>query len=81
MTPFAHKIYIATLVSIVVICTGLLFFYGGSYYGTSLEERFYHQDHKLLKPSGIYGHGLGIVGTLLIIIGVFGYIIRKKNEA
>lgn len=80
MTPFAHKIYIATLVSIVVLCTGLLFFYGGSYYGTSLEERFYHQDHKLLKPSGIYGHGLGIVGTLLIIIGVFGYIIRKKMK-
>ena len=43
---------------------------GVPYYMTSIEERFYHPDHDYFKPSGLFGHGLGIVGTLLILIGV-----------
>jgi len=34
--------------------------------------------HSWFKPSGIYGHGLGIIGTLLILFGVFLYIARKR---
>jgi hypothetical protein len=81
MSPVAHKIYISTLAAIIIICTAFLIFYGASYYSTSLEERFYHPAHTQLKPSGIYGHGLGIVGTLLILIGVFGYMIRKRKKS
>ncbi len=43
-----------------------------------MEERFYHDDHQSLKPSGLYGHGFGIIGTLMILIGVFGYMSRKR---
>jgi hypothetical protein len=78
MSPLAHRIYIGSLVFIVVAFTVYLFYQGGDYYNTSLEERFYHADHKNLKPSGMMGHGLGIVGTLLILIGVFGYMARKR---
>jgi hypothetical protein len=78
MTALAHKIYISTLVTIVLVVTILLFYHGVSYYSTSLEERFYHPKHDYFKPSGIYGHGLGIVGTLLIIIGVSIYILKKR---
>ena len=78
MSPIAHKIYISTLVIIVVLVTIYLIMNGSTYYTTSLEERFYHPEHNHLKPSGIYGHGLGIIGTLLIIIGVFGYMARKR---
>lgn len=78
MSPLKHRIYITTLSSIVVIVAVVLFFRGFVYYSTSLEERFYHPDHGLLKPSGLVGHGLGIVGTLLIFIGVFMYIVRKR---
>lgn len=78
MTRTTHAIYITTLVSIVVLTTIYLSVYGWSYYVTSLEERFYHNNHTLLKPNGLYGHGLGIIGTLLILIGVFGYMIRKR---
>ncbi len=78
MSQNAHRIYIFTLIGIVVVVTIYLFSRGVSYYDTSLEERFYHPDHALLKPSGIMGHGLGIIGTLLILIGVFGYIARKR---
>ncbi|MEK7255481.1 MAG: hypothetical protein AAB316_12095 [Bacteroidota bacterium] len=80
MSQRAHKIYVATLASIVVIVFFYLLYQGLSYYGTSHEERFYHDEHKWLKPSGPFGHGLGIVGTLLIIIGVFGYMAKKKNR-
>lgn len=78
MSKVAHRIYIGSLVSIVVLVSIYLFYAGISYYSTSIEERFYHPGHEYFKPSGIFGHGLGIVGTLLIVIGVFGYIARKR---
>lgn len=81
MTQAAHRIYVTTLASIVVLAAIIFVYQGFSYYGTSLEERFYHPQHDWFKPSGIYGHGLGIVGSLLIIIGVFSYIIRKRSKA
>jgi hypothetical protein len=80
MSPLVHRIYISTLVSIVVFTTLYLAYAGFSYYFTSLEERFYHPDHAYFKPSGLFGHGLGIIGTLLILIGVFGYIARKRYQ-
>ena len=80
MSPLGHRIYVSTLVSIVLLTAGFLFYKGLPYYLTSLEERFYHPDHDWFKPSGIFGHGLGIVGTLLILLGVFGYIARKKYK-
>ncbi|MCF8274411.1 MAG: hypothetical protein K9I95_11320 [Flavobacteriaceae bacterium] len=66
------------MVAIIVIATAYLAYIGYTYYNTPLEERFYHSQHKWFKPSGIYGHGLGIVGTLLILIGVTLYIARKR---
>lgn len=78
MTQSAHRLYIGTLTTIVVLTFFFLLVKGIPYYSTPLEERFYHPDHNLFKPSGILGHGLGIIGTLLIIIGVFGYRARKK---
>ncbi len=80
MSPLIHRLYISTLTVIVLIVTFYLAFNGFQYYNTPLEERFYHPEHDAFKPSGIFGHGLGIVGTLLIVIGVFGYIARKRYQ-
>jgi hypothetical protein len=66
---------------IVVLTAVFLFYKGVPYYSTPVEERFYHPDHNWFKPSGVFGHGLGIVGTLLILIGVFGYMARKKYRS
>ena len=63
---------------IIVITTIYLIYTGYSYYNTALEERFYHPHHDWFKPSGAYGHGLGIVGTLMILFGVSIYIARKR---
>ena len=78
MSQLAHRIYISTLVSLVAITAIFLAYKGIPYYSTSLEERFYHPDHDYFKPSGLFGHPLGIVGTLLILIGVASYIARKR---
>ena len=80
MNKHLHTAYIFLMVSITVIISVYLFYIGLSYYTTSLEERFYHTDHQFLKPNGLYGHGLGIIGTLLILIGVFGYMARKRMK-
>ena len=73
-----HKIFVSLLAGIVFITFIALAFNGISYYRMSIEERFYHPGHTLLKPSGILGHGLGIIGSLCIIIGVFTYMARKR---
>lgn len=73
-----HLIYQSILVLIVVIVSLWLAIHGYDYYQTPLEERFYHPEHEWFKASGLFGHGLGVIGTLLICIGVFGYIPAKK---
>lgn len=81
MSKTAHIIYITSMVIIVVIVSLLFVYIGTSYYSTSLEERFYHSAHKLLKPSGILGHGIGIGGSLFMIVGILSYMLRKRLRA
>ncbi len=69
------------MAAIVIGVTLSLIYFGTSYFNTSLEERFYHQDHKMFKPSGPIGHGIGIAGSLCMFIGVSLYMIRKRVRA
>ncbi len=78
MSKTVHKIYVYSLGLIVVISTIFLINYGYTYYSAPLTERFFNPLHKLLKPSGFIGHGLGIIGSLMILIGVVGYMMRKR---
>jgi hypothetical protein len=73
-----HRIYIGILILIVLLTTFYLAFEGYSYYSLSLENRFFHPDHQTLKPSGIIGHGFGIIGSLMMLIGVSTYMLRKR---
>jgi hypothetical protein len=66
------------MVTIIILVTVYCIYTGYSYYETPLEERFYHPRHTWFKPSGAYGHGLGIIGTLMILVGVSIYIARKR---
>jgi hypothetical protein len=81
MSRTAHIIYLALLSVIVVITLILPLYSGFSFYNTSLEERPFHVDYQSLKPSGIIGHGLGIIGSLFMIIGVSAYMIRKRMRS
>ncbi|HJW29822.1 MAG TPA: hypothetical protein VJ508_11355 [Saprospiraceae bacterium] len=80
MSGILHRVYISVMVGIGFLLLVWLTYYGYSYYAASQEERPFHHDHAMLKPSGPIGHGLGILGTLLILIGVFSYIGRKKQK-
>ena len=73
-----HKVFIALMVIVTVAVTVYLSYTGYEYYNLPLEERFYHPRHDWFKPSGEFGHGLGIVGTLMILFGVVIYIARKR---
>ncbi len=51
---------------------------GLDYYRLPLWDKPYAPDHELFKPSGFVGHGLGILGSLMMIIGVSMYSLRKR---
>ena len=78
MSNFLHKLYIFTLVLIVIVCTIYLSITGYDYYSLALEERFYYPHYDWFKPAGVFGHGIGILGTLMILFGVVIYIARKR---
>ncbi|MBP6312302.1 MAG: hypothetical protein KA408_08555 [Flavobacteriales bacterium] len=66
------------MAAIVLVVTAYLTYVGYTYYQLPLEERFYHPEHNWFKPSGAYGHGIGILGTFMILFGVTIYIARKR---
>jgi hypothetical protein len=78
MNKTAHRIYLLVLSLIVILALVAIIYKGYAYYRISLEERFFHPDHILLKPSGIWGHGMGIIGSIFMILGVFMYMARKR---
>lgn len=80
MNKTFHRIYIGLFFLIVISVTILLAINGYSYYTTSIEERFFHPQHNLIKPSGSWGHGFGIIGSLMMILGVSIYMIRKRSR-
>lgn len=73
-----HQIVILSLVIIVAITVSVLLYIGFDYYSIPLEERHFHPLNQSFKASGIVGHGLGIIGTFLIVFGVFSYMFRKR---
>jgi len=77
MNRYLH-IALITFYSIVTLAAlAVLIYIGRSYYSLPIEERFFHPMYEMLKPSGYLGHGFGIIGTLLILIGLFSYMARK----
>lgn len=73
-----HRIYIGLLISIALLTTSYLAYQGYSYYLLGIEDRFFNPDHQALKSSGIWGHGFGIIGSLMMIVGVSIYMLRKR---
>jgi hypothetical protein len=81
MSRTAHRIFLSILVAIVFITLVLLIYRGLPYYKLSLEERVYHSEHNALKPSGTLGHGIGIAGSLFMIVGMASYMARKRYRS
>ena len=78
MQKTIHRLFLGLMVLVVGFAFIFLLINGMEYYRTGLEERAFSPDHDTLKPSGFTGHGLGIFGSLLIVIGVTSYMARKR---
>jgi len=78
VTKAVHKVYIGTMAAITIAITLYLAIVGFEYYATPQEDRFYLDSHDWFKPSGLFGQGLGVIGTFLILFGVVIYILRKR---
>jgi hypothetical protein len=78
MSKLVHRIYIFTLVAVTVVVFFAIYIYGIDYYSTGISERHFHEKNELLKPTGLIGHGMGIAGSILMVVGVFGYMARKR---
>lgn len=69
---------ILSAVVIVAMAVWVLVDLGGwSYYGTPLRVRGYAPPHRVLKPTGVVGHPLGVIGLLMMTVPVL-YVIRKR---
>ncbi|HEX9251061.1 MAG TPA: hypothetical protein VF870_02410, partial [Ignavibacteriaceae bacterium] len=80
MNKKLHLIYVGSFFVVGVAVLVLLAINGYQYYSTPIEERFFNPSHAALKPSGNWGHGFGIIGTLMMIFGVAIYMIRKRSR-
>jgi hypothetical protein len=78
MSKRAHQIYITFFFTAAIIVTFYFAIKGFSYYTAPINMRFWNPDHNSLKPSGFIGHGTGIIGSLMMIVGVSFYMIRKR---
>lgn len=77
------KLFFKTF-TILAYAAGLAFaaavaYYGRSYYTLALVDRPHHMLHSLLKPGGFWGHGLGIIGTSMVLL-LFLYSARKREK-
>jgi hypothetical protein len=80
MNKKLHLIYVGSFFVVGFAVLVLLAINGYQYYSTPIEERFFDPSHAALKPSGAWGHGFGIIGTLMMIFGVAIYMIRKRSR-
>lgn len=78
MGKTVHTIYVSVLLVIGLLSVLVIGVQGGSYYSAPLQERPFHPQYSALKPTGFYGHGFGIVGSLMITSGVVLYSSRKR---
>jgi hypothetical protein len=51
---------------------------GGGFYMSNLAQRPFHPLFHSLKPSGSVGHLYGIAGSVMILVGVIFYSVRKR---
>ncbi len=81
--PFitGERIYLFALSVIWLAVAGAAWYGGHQYYRLPLQERPYSELHDLYKPSGLMGHGMGIAGSLMMIVGVVMYALRKRVHA
>lgn len=52
--------------------------WGLEYYLLPLDQRAFSPLAPTFSPTGVVGHGLGVLGTAMILLGIVGYMARKR---
>jgi hypothetical protein len=78
MSRFTHTIYISVLVLVGTVITVWIGYTGFDYYQLPVHDRHEHALHGILNPAGFWGHGMGFIGSFLMIFGVVLYSLRKR---
>ncbi len=73
--PRTYRVLGLTLIGAFVV--GTLFFLGSEYYLLPARLRARSPLHELMRPAGVWGHGIGIVATGVMLLN-FLYPLRKR---
>lgn len=76
----SRRILAVVLLVLGLVVVSALAWMGGDYYLLSFADRVRDPRHDWLSPGGTWGHGLGIVATLLMLSNFF-YFARKRWRA
>jgi len=61
-----------------VAIAGFTLAMGREYYLTPVADRAFDPVHEVLAPHAFVGHGYGVIGSSMMLIGVIGYSLRKR---
>ncbi len=81
MKGLSHSVFLTFLLVVATMAAIALALRGFEYYSAPLPQRPFRSDYGVMRPSGYYSHGLGIIGALMIITGVSTYSTRKRVRA
>lgn len=76
-TDRIHTIVLTLLGVAVAALAAWVLYDGGDYLRTALAERAHHPDYREYRPAGRTGHGLGILGSAMILL-LLVYSLRKR---
>jgi hypothetical protein len=65
--------------AVSLVAVGWLFIDGLPYYTTPVAERPHHPDYRALGPGGVRAHGLGILGSFMLL-SLLLYSVRKRSR-
>ncbi len=73
------RIFLFLLYLAGTLAVAWIFIQGWAFYNTPFTERPFLPDYKLWKPGGLYSHGLGILGSAMMLLLLL-YSLRKRSR-
>lgn len=77
----AHRFFGLFLLFVAGTAILVLSLSGWEYYTALPAERAFMPEHVVMRPSGNFSHGLGVIGATMITVGVIIYSTRKRVKA
>ncbi len=72
-----HNLIIGLFSLLLIAVMGRILYWGQEYYLLPLAQRPHHELYRLLRSAGLVGHGLGIVGSAMVLL-LLVYSLRKR---